>query len=329
MIAHPTVEKWALLCCTVQSPLEPIVGTDLVGVTVRVPRMSEATLSIQAWPNKNSAAQIIRGLNASPPPPTLKPPPDRLIRTAIDSAALGERRGITIYLPPRLKPKDRPLILYLADDAAADFAPIAEALIHAGRVKPVILVGIDAAKPIADCQSLNCDRRGKEYKIDFNSSGSAADSDFARHLRFITDELIPYVEQRYGGRRDRVDRGIGGWSNGGHWALAAGGLRADLFGKVLALSSSGQGGAALGAQLRQAVVFAGAGIFEPDYLKNTMDAAEGARRAHARVRTLSVVAGHEKRAWQMMFAAALPWLTSSTPSNVHIKGLRPRNKRHR
>ena len=115
---------------------------------------------------------------------------------------------------------------------------------HAGRVKPVILVGIDAAKPIADCQSLNCDRRGKEYKIDFNSNGSSADSDFARHLRFVTDELIPYVEQRYGGRRDRVDRGIGGWSNGGHWALAAGGLRADLFGKVLALSSSGQGGAA-------------------------------------------------------------------------------------
>lgn len=302
-----------MLCCTIQAPLEPILGTDLAGVTVRVPRLDEAVLSVSVFPAKDDARQVIRGAYAPPPPPMIAPPAARLIRTELRSRVLRERRGITIYLPSGLRSNRPPPILYLADDAAADFAPIAEALIRAGRAKPMILVGIDAAKAPAGCHAFSCDRRGREYKIDLNPRGAAPDTDFGRHLRFVTDELIPYVEARYGGRRSRAERGIGGWSNGAHWALAAAGLRPDLFGRVLALSSSGQGGAGLGTKLGRTMLFAGAGIFEADYLSNTLAAARGAEGAGAQVRTVSTVTGHEKSAWQAMFAVAFPWLSAKSP----------------
>ncbi|QXT34500.1 hypothetical protein KV697_11825 [Sphingomonas sanguinis] len=309
MIARPDVERWAMLCCSVQTALEPIPGTDLAGVTVRVPRIDEAILSIATFPAKDEHRDVRRGVLAPPAPERIAPPPARLIRRMIASRWLGETRGITIYLPPVIDRARRLPVFYLADNLAEKFATQFEADVRAHRSPPAILVGIDAAAPRqAGCTGMACDRRGPEYKIDFNTDGDTPTSAFGRHLRFVTLEVIPLIEKDYPASRRATDRIIGGSSNGAHWALATAGLHPELFGKVLALSSSGQAAKALGAKLGRVRMFGTAGLFEPGYLVNTRDTVEAARSAGATVRFDTLVAGHDQLAWDVAFARGAPWL---------------------
>ena len=309
MIARPDVERWAMLCCSVQAPLVPIPGTALAGVTVRVPRMDEAILSVATFPAKDEHREVRRGPLAPPAPERTAPPAERLIHHMVASRWLGEMRRLTIYLPPVSGQARRLPVFYLADNLAEKFAAQFEADVRAHRSPPAILVGIDAATPRqAGCTGMACDRRGPEYKIDFNSDGDTPTSAFGRHLRFVTQEVIPLIEKDYPASRRASDRIIGGSSNGAHWALAAAGLHPELFGKVLALSSSGQAAKALGAKLGRTRLFGTAGLLEPGYLLNTHDAVEAARSAGATTRFDTLVAGHDQLAWDVAFARGAPWL---------------------
>lgn len=80
MIARPTVESWVMLCCSVQTPLDPIKGTDLAAITVRVPRLREAILDVRPSPTRDDVPEIVRGPEAPPAPERLMPPASRLIR---------------------------------------------------------------------------------------------------------------------------------------------------------------------------------------------------------------------------------------------------------
>jgi len=309
MIARPDVERWAMLCCSVQTALEPIPGTDLAGVTVRVPRIDEAILSIATFPARYEHRDVRRGPLAPPAPKRIAPPPERLIHRMVASRWLGEARGVTIYLPPAAGRARRLPVFYLADNLAEKFAAQFEADIRAHRSPPAILVGIDSAPPRqAGCTGMACDRRGPEYKIDFNADGDTPTSAFGKHLRFVLEEVIPLVAKDYPASRRREDHIIGGSSNGAHWALAAAGLHPELFGKVLALSSSGQAAGTLGARLGRTRLFGAAGRFEPSYLTYTQDAADAARAAGATTRFDMLVAGHDQLAWDVAFARAAPWL---------------------
>lgn len=318
MIARPTTERWVMLCCSIQTGLVPVAGTGLAAVTVRIPRVREAILDVRPFPVANDTPEIVRGPDAASAPVQTAPPPERLISVAIASRWLGETRGLTIYLPPpgpAPLPMPQPLpVFYLADNLAAKFAPIMEAAVLAGRSPPAILVGIDAAKPLAGpCTGLACDRRGPEYKIDMSGGDTSAASPFGKHLRFVIDEVIPYIEDHYPASARREDRIIGGSSNGGHWALIAAALRPDLFGKVMALSASGRPAAAQAPALANTKLYGSAGLFEPVYLGNTLGAIAAAHDAGAQTRTYTVVAGHSQVAWEIMFADGAPWLLMNAP----------------
>jgi dienelactone hydrolase len=56
---------------------------------------------------------------------------------------------------------------------------------------------------------------------------------FPRHRDWFISRIVPWAEQMMGASRDRLQRGIGGVSNGGDFAVAVATHRPDLFGLVL------------------------------------------------------------------------------------------------
>lgn len=313
MIARPK-QGWAMLCCGIQTPLEPIAGTDLAGIAVRVPRISEAFFDVgTAGPAGESKLELVRGADAPRAPPISKPLIGKTEPFAIQSRILGETRRGTVYIPPAVPRGARLPVIYLADGAVLNFAPILEAAIREGRATPTIIVGIDTAQGTVKGCTAPCDRRGLEYLIDWNLKDPTGDSPFGRHLRFVTDELIPYIDSHYPSSPRREDRLTSGYSNGAAWALAAAEMRPDVFGKVLAMSSGSKAVASYASRLKDAYVYAGAGLLEGGTMhQRTREAATAAHQAGAEVKFRELVAGHSFAMWDVLFADGIGWLLSPT-----------------
>ena len=309
MIARPK-QSWIALCCGIQTPLDP-VGTDgLASITVRIPRAKEAVFDVgTAGPGGAKTLAIFRG-PASPSAPKLsRPLRGTIAPLAIKSRALGEVRRGSVYVPPGIPPQARLPVIYLADGATSNFAPILESAIREGRAAPAIIVGIDSAQGTVDGCIDKCDRRGLEYLVDWNHTETMGSSPFGRHLRFVVDELVPYIEAHYPASPNRQDRVTAGYSNGAAWALAAAEARPDLFGKVLAMSSGSKAVGDYGYRLKDSRVFAGAGILEGGTMhQRTREVAEAAKRAGADVRFRELVAGHSFLLWDILFAEGVSWL---------------------
>ena len=309
MIARPHSQPWMMLCCAISTALEPIAGSDLAAIEIRVPQIDEAVLDITAFPSETFREDMYRGTRAKPAPERLDPPAARLLTQTLPSRWLGENRVIIIYLPPGHDSAKALPTFYLADAQARVFAPIAEAAIAHGKMPPFIMVGLASASgDLANCSDMTCDRRGWEYKIDRNKGDTSAQSPFGRHIRFFVEEVIPFIEDRYPASRRVEDRLVGGSSNGAHWALAMAALRPDLFGKAMLLSSSGREPQSLAARLGKTRVFGGAGQYEPKFLAYTRATVEAAVAAGAETHMTIEVSGHSQAAWDMMFAEGAPWL---------------------
>lgn len=171
-----------------------------------------------------------------------------------------------------------------------------------------MIVGIASGRgEVAGCNS-PCDRRLVEYVPDISPEGVGADAPFGRPLRFVTDQLIPYVERHYPATARREDRILAGYSAGAVWAVTAASMRPELFGNVLAMSAGGQRSAYYARQLKNARIFAGAGLFEPGFLRSTRERAELARQAGSEVHFREMVAGHSHLMWEILFADGIAWL---------------------
>lgn len=310
LIARLGKDGWTALCCAVQTPLESIGGTELAGITVRIPHIREAVLDVTHHPADRTSPPIdIRGPDAPPPPARANPLRGVITSVLIDSVILGEKRRINIYRPHLAPEGQRLPVIYLADGDTAAFAPLAEAATAAGRAAPAMIVGIESGQgALEGCTRDPCDRRMLEYLLEANPSGAQADTRFGHHLRFVTDEVIPYIEKHYPASSRRQDRITAGYSNGGAWALAAAEARPELFGGVLAMSSGSKAAAESADRLKNARVYAGAGQFEPGFLTNTQLAADTAREAGARVRFRKMIAGHSRSMWEILFVEGLGWL---------------------
>jgi predicted alpha/beta superfamily hydrolase len=132
------------------------------------------------------------------------------------SQALGNRRTLAVYLPPGYgaRPKRRYPVLYLHDGQnlfdPADAAPgvtwdahtTAERLICAGRIPPVILVGVHST---AD--------RVEEY-TPFPDPGERAGGRGGLYARFLADEVKPFIDGQYRTRPGREHTGVAGSSLG-------------------------------------------------------------------------------------------------------------------
>jgi predicted alpha/beta superfamily hydrolase len=191
------------------------------------------------------AGEALSGLNL--PAPASVPPaaaPQKLgaisgdVRVLSLPEFLGGRR-VWVYLPPgyAAQPARRYPVLYLQDgqnlfDAAASYSgewgvdEACERLIRAGRVRPLVVVGVDNGGA----------SRLAEYTPwpDPEHGGGAADA----YLDALEQVLMPEIARRYrllGGPRNTF---IGGSSLGGLLSAYAGFSRPGTWGGALALSPS-------------------------------------------------------------------------------------------
>lgn len=164
------------------------------------------------------------------------------------SVVFGNTRKLRVWLPPAYDaPANRsrryPVLFLndgqnLFDSTTAILNPMewrvdetVASLIEAGRIQPLIVVGID-----------NAGRRGRfrEYfpYVDTYLDPPESNPQGARYPAFLVDEVVPFIEARYRIARDVSGRGIGGSSAGALAALFAVISRPGTFGRLLVESPS-------------------------------------------------------------------------------------------
>jgi enterochelin esterase-like enzyme len=138
--------------------------------------------------------------------------------TSVWSAAFGEEREVTVYLPARLRPRRRYPLLVVHDGLDylryANLREVLDNLIHRLEIPPMI---------VALTQSPD---RTHEYVAD------------PRQTSFLVDDLIPAIEDRYPCSRLVEERGLAGASLGAVASLAAAWERPGFFGRLLLQSGS-------------------------------------------------------------------------------------------
>ena len=164
-------------------------------------------------------------------------PPSLCVHHFLHSRHGVAGRRVRLWLPKAYhdEPARRFPVLYLQDgqnvfDDDAAFAGVgwrvdrtAEDLIAKRRIEPLILVGIDNSGQ----------HRTDDYTpVRWQGRGGDADP----FGRMLTDEIKPFVDERYRTRADRESTGIAGASLGGLFALHLAVTRPDVFGRVAALS---------------------------------------------------------------------------------------------
>jgi enterochelin esterase-like enzyme len=306
-------ENGAELCCAVAAPLHPI-GPGLQAVSVRIPDIDSAILDVVVLPPVGALniEPVWRGPNAPPAPPRADAAAveARTYYHAIDSAALGEQRGFSVYVPEGIRDGERVPVIYMPDGGWPNFYRIADAMARNGRAGKVIMVGIaEAARPSGPrCRERYCDLRSQELLIDLPGA-PPGETRFDRRARFTLEEVIPFVESHYPVRRDPAGRAVLGWSNGGAWALTMGALHPDLFGNVIALSVGWEGAVRRAPLLRHGRAMFAVGRFEDEEFRGgTARAAELARQAGADVRLRILPGGHAHSSWELAVAEALAWM---------------------
>ena len=157
------------------------------------------------------------------------------------SRLLKNRRDLMVYLPPGYddQPKRRFPVLYLHDgqnlfDGATSFIPgedwhvgqTADAGIGAGRVEPLIIVGVynTGKQRLGEYTPTRAPRLG----------GGRAN----RYAKFLLEEVRPFLERNYRVLQGVENTGIGGSSLGGLVSLYLGLRQPNIFGKIAALSPS-------------------------------------------------------------------------------------------
>ena len=151
-------------------------------------------------------------------------------KLAIRSEILNERRPLLIAKPAGYEQDtDRYPVLYLLDgeDHFAHTAGAVGFLADNDRIPPMLVVGIVNTNRSRDLTPPST----AEIDVRYNPVNGGADT----FLRFLTDELIPYVDRNY---RTRSYRVLAGHSFGGLFALHTLTTRPDAFRAYIATSAS-------------------------------------------------------------------------------------------
>jgi enterochelin esterase-like enzyme len=289
----------------VQPRLWPVAETDdLWEVSLRIRHLDQAVISMVVasrraggdWPRQIPDIRVWRGPHASAAaaPRELH---GSLWTHTLPSAALRGERELTVYEPPGAS---RPVPgCVLADgESVRQFAPTLESAIEAGAVPPVLLVGLHSAHGALASVS---DLRAQEYLPGHNRRR------FDAHLRFVTSEVLPWAEERFGPVSGPWI--AAGFSNGAVWAIAAAQRRPDLIGAVAAFSAGVAprriSGAARSAGVRH---YLAAGTLEPGFRRSTREWAERLGRAGLPCRHEEWTGGHDQVWWEQQLPVALGWL---------------------
>ena len=150
----------------------------------------------------------------------------------ISSNLLNENRVINIWLPEIYKQStDSLTVLYMADGGVKeDFPHIAntlEKLINEGKIKPIILVGIENTVRRRDLTPIT--------EIDKDKEVAPVVGGSEKFRAFIKQELIPEIDKRY---RTRAERGIIGESLAGLFVMETFFTEPTLFTHYIAFDPS-------------------------------------------------------------------------------------------
>ncbi|CAJ1002559.1 MULTISPECIES: esterase family protein [Bacillales] len=147
-----------------------------------------------------------------------------IVKEEVPSLHVDTPRSVKVYLPPGYNELLSYPVVYCQDGndffTMGRIATIANQLILEDGVEPFLIVGV----------SVERSKRTSEY----SPVGSRHDG----YKRFFTDELLPYIEERYPVRRDPKSRVLAGDSLGGTVSLHIALDRPDLFTRVLSLSGA-------------------------------------------------------------------------------------------
>lgn len=278
------------LCCTFQGPMD-YVGVsktgDIRGVTLRVPHLRESTLVFALSLHPEMKSITWSGENA-PVIPKVATLTGRLDTVTIDSPNLGEKRDLSIYTPQAAAPEGGYPVVYMGDGGmVATYAPIVEAMIDRGLIRPVLLVGIMDSH----------DKRVGEYLSD------VAPDLYRRHEAFVFQEVLPKAEGEFHAAHTPGQRLIFGFSNGAAWALGSGLRHADVFENVATNAVAGEEAFDFTKAQHQRF-YIGAGTYDSlhDRSKQACDDAKAAGAACAFVESYT---GHDPVAAELVLMAAL------------------------
>ncbi len=152
------------------------------------------------------------------------------VHEAFASAHLPRKRALRVYLPPGYEENadKRYAVFYmhdgknLFDAATASFGvewradETADRLISAGRIEPIIIVGID-----------NTDARLEEYGL-----GETGDA----YAKFVAEEVKPFIDKTYRTKPGAAHTALGGSSMGGLTSLHIARRYPDAFSKLAVVS---------------------------------------------------------------------------------------------
>ena len=214
-------------------------GDGLQVVTVRIDRLAEAVITYTRTPlgqapamgtGRGSHDGRFRGPMAPPEAPSNDPVLGSLFDHAIESAALGEPRRVTVYKPAARHGNDLPVMFSTDGDMVSAYARRLDAAIEAGSCPPVVVVAAHSANAMSRVNAQQ-NVRALEYLPGFD------DRRFDAHQRFFVSELASWADSELPISTDRDRRAVFGCSDGGGHALATGMLHPDRYGHVFAFST--------------------------------------------------------------------------------------------
>jgi len=167
------------------------------------------------------ANSVVQGLGYTMPEWASEHPAARrgeILEEEVFSHAFGEPRPVSIYLPARFRGTRRYPLLVVHDGLDylrfASLRTVLDNLIHRLEIPPIIVAMVDSPA------------RTTEYAAD------------ERHARFLADELVPHLQERYPLLEDAGDRALLGASFGAVASLHAAWSSPGTFGKLLLQSGS-------------------------------------------------------------------------------------------
>jgi predicted alpha/beta superfamily hydrolase len=147
---------------------------------------------------------VMTGCTPPPPAPRVSGQTEPIVigeSFTMDSVTLGEKRRITVYLPPDYaETSKRYPVLYLLDGGAKEdfhhITGIVQVSVANGLMDPILVIGIENTERRRDMTGPT--EKPEDKKIAPRVGGSA------QFRKFLKDELVPRIERDFRGNGERT-----------------------------------------------------------------------------------------------------------------------------
>ena len=223
---HAPIVREVRVSGGIELPLLRLGNSSIFAGAAYIPFSDGAVISYRIFTDTTRGVSVrfeFRGDRSGERPPRARKLRGSLRMDTVRARSLDESRELISYVPAGVTSDARCDVVYVPDGGLVkQLAPLVDTLVAAGRIKPVVLVGVRAHPQM----------RAQEYVWGFNNDTTR----FVAHEAFFTEDVIPWAEATLPVARARTGRMIWGASNGGAFAIAMGLRHPDLFAKVFASS---------------------------------------------------------------------------------------------